>query len=100
MYRELVVRFQAWRQDKNLLTLWMNNLTVLYAFFLPISGSVKSKIFVLIILLFVLRGNVKATFANPVVRAFLYFFLLYVVWLVGTDHWHDAGEMIKRVKYA
>jgi O-antigen ligase len=104
MYRELAARFRAWGRDKDTLTLWMNNLTVLYAFFLPVSGTVKSKVFVLILLLFVWRGNVvhyiKEAFSNPVVRAFLYFFLLYVIWLVGTEHWADAAEMIRRNKYA
>ena len=62
----------SYRQNKDLITLWMNNLLVLYAFLLPISQTIKSTIFSIIVILFLIRGNIliymKESLANPVVR--------------------------------
>jgi O-antigen ligase len=90
-------------QNKNLFTYWMNNLLVLYAFFLPISQSIKSKIFVVILLLFFLRGDIKKylklAWENNVVRAFVYLFIIYVVGLLWSDNIKEGLQWVKSVKY-
>ena len=69
-------------QDKDLLTLWLNNLLVVYAFLLPISQTIKATVFSFMVILFIIRGDIlkyiKSALSNNVVRAFLYIFLAYV----------------------
>ena len=80
---------KSYRQNKDLITLWMNNLLVLYAFLLPISQTIKSTVFSFIVILFLLRGNVlksiKESLLNPVVRSFVYLFIVYIIGLLWTE---------------
>jgi O-antigen ligase len=90
-------------QDKDLLTLWLNNLLVVYAFLLPISQTIKATVFSVMFILFILRGNVikelKMAFLNPVVRAFLYIFIAYAVGLLWTSNLEDGLLWVKNLKY-
>lgn len=99
----LISKILEIKHNKDFLTIWMNNLIVLYAFFIPITGTVNSKIFIGILILFILRGNVwfhiKEAFENKVVQAFLSFFLLYIIWLIGSDDIHNAIRSISKVKH-
>jgi len=96
-------KVKEWLHDKDLLTRWMNNLLVVYTFLLPISASYKAKVFVVILILFILRGNIvqyiKEALRNSVVRAFLYLFLIYAVGLLWTDNVKHGLEILKSVKY-
>ncbi|OHD94665.1 MAG: hypothetical protein A2019_04940 [Sulfurimonas sp. GWF2_37_8] len=89
--------------NKDNLTLWMNNLLVVYAFLLPISQTIKATIFSFIVLLFVVRGDVvkhlKESLSNKVIRAFLYFFLIYVVGMAWTNNITDGFDDINKIKY-
>ena len=71
--------FIALKNDKNRLTLWMNNLIVVYMFFIPITASVTSRIFIAILILFFVRGDIgyyiKEAWRNNVLRAFTYLIL-------------------------
>jgi O-antigen ligase len=88
---------------KDNLTLWMNNFLVVYAFLLPISQTIKATIFSFILILFLLRGDVvkhiKDAFTNKVLRAFLYFFLIYVVGMVWTENIAEGFDDINKIKY-
>ena len=90
-------------KDKDTLTLWMNNLLVLYSFMLPISQTIKSTIFTLIVGLFLVRGNVlkiiKESLENKIVRAFIYFFLIYVLGLLWSDNISEGLYAVKSIKY-
>jgi O-antigen ligase len=98
-----VVKFNTMLKDKDLLTLWMNNLLVLYAFFLPIAQSVKAKIFIAILLLFFLRGDVKSyikeAWQNTVVRSFVYLFFIYVIGLFWSENFKEGLLWVKSIKY-
>jgi len=88
---------------KDLLTLWLNNLLVVYAFLLPISQTIKSTIFSFMVILFILRGDMKKhiqnALANSVVRAFLYIFIAYAVGLLWTSNLEDGLLWVKNLKY-
>ena len=90
-------------KDKDILTLWMNNLLVLYAFMLPFSQTIKSTVFALMVVLFLLRGNIvgaiKESLSNKVVKAFLYFFLIYLMGMFWTDNITEGLSAIKSIKY-
>ena len=94
---------KQYSNNKSLLTLWMNNLLVLYAFFLPISQSIKATIFVYIVALFVIRGDLlkylKTSLQNKVIRAFLYLFLVYVIGVFWSDNLATGLDAIKNIKY-
>ena len=85
------------------LTLWMNNLLVVYAFLIPVSGRGKTTIFVFILLLFLIRGNFKyylsKAYNNRVVQAFLLFYLVHVIWLFGTENFTYAKLIFDDMKY-
>ena len=99
----LLERLKTLHMDKDNLTLWMNNLLVLYAFMLPISQTIKSTVFTFILLLFLIRGNVlesiKKSLQNQVVRAFLYFFLAYLIGLLWTEDISEGIYATKSIKY-
>lgn len=86
------------------ITLWMNHLLVIYAFFLPISNRATSTIFVAILILFILRRNylyyLENSLKNPIVIAFALLFLMHLVWLIGTQNYDYAYKMFRDVKYA
>lgn len=90
------------RLDDKKLALWANNLIVVYAFFIPIDASVTSRIFIAILGLLLLRGNIavslREVWQNSVVRAFVYFVVLYCVWLIGSDDLKSGWEALKSVK--
>jgi len=89
--------------DKDTLTLWMNNLLVLYAFLLPISQSIKAKIFIAIFILFILRGDIKKyikeALSNKVIVAFVYFFLIYLFGLLWSENIKEGLLWVKSIKY-
>ena len=89
--------------DKDTLTLWMNNLLVLYAFLLPISQSIKAKVFIAILILFILRGDIKRyakeALSNKVIIAFVYLFLIYIFGLLWSENIKEGLIWIKSIKY-
>ena len=93
----------SYRQNKDLITLWMNNLLMLYAFLLPISQTIKSTVFSIIVILFLIRGNVlkfiKESLANPIVRSFVYLFIVYIIGLLWTEDMASGISAVKSIKY-
>lgn len=95
--------FYKYRENKDLLTLWMNNFLVLYAFLLPISQTIKSTIFSFVVVLFLIRGdvlkNIKESLENPVVKSFLYLFIAYLIGLFWTEDISSGVSAVKSIKY-
>jgi len=100
---QIVSRAKKFIADKDTLTLWMNNLLVLYAFLLPISQSIKAKVFIAIFILFILRGDIKKyikeALSNKVIVAFVYFFLIYLFGLFWSENIKEGLIWIKSIKY-
>lgn len=91
--------FLSWREAFTpTLELWANHLIVIFAFSMPIIISTRRSALFIIALLFLIRGNFKqnlrATLRNPVVFAFTAYFLVHVIWLLGTDDWMNAKKTI------
>ena len=99
----MIKKLKIFIKDKDALTLWMNNLLVLYAFLIPISQTIKSTVFTFIVILFLLRGNIvfyiKEALKNRVVRAFVYLFLIYAVGLLWSENIKEGLYWVKSVKY-
>ena len=85
------------------LTLWMNHLLVVYSFLLPISGRGKTTVFFIIFLLFLIRGDFKFylrnVITNKIVQAMLLFFVVHIIWLLGTENTQHAKTIIDDMKY-
>ncbi len=96
-------RVKSFLKDKDTLTLWMNNLLVLYAFLIPISQTIKATVFTFIVILFILRGDVKKylleVWQNHVVRAFVYLFFAYVIGLLWSENLKEGLCWVKSMKY-
>jgi O-antigen ligase len=103
MLNRLLKTVETYRSDKDLLTLWMNNLLVFYEFLLPISQKIKATVFLFILILFLLRGNIieyiKESLSNKVVRSFIYIFLIYVIGMLWTEDIAEGLSAINSIKY-
>jgi len=103
MQNNFLTKAKNFIHNKDLLTLWMNNFLVAYAFFLPISASFRSTLFVDLFLLFLLRGNIKenlkTAWKNPIVRSFVYLFGIYVTGLLWTENLKHGLWAVKSIKY-
>lgn len=85
------------------ITLWMNHLLVVYSFLIPISGRGKTTVLFIILLLFLVRGNFKyyleKAISNKVVQAMLLFFIVHIIWLIGSENTEHAKSVIDDMKY-
>lgn len=103
MFNKMIYTINTYKNNKDLLTLWMNNLLVLYSFLLPISQTIKATIFSFMVLLFVIRGDIlkhmKESLSNKVVRSFAYLFVIYVVGMFWTENFQEGLGAIKSIKY-
>lgn len=81
--------------------LWMNNLLVIYAFFIPITASVSSRIAFMILILYFIRGNIiyylKESWKNPVFRGFVYLLMVYLFWMIGSDDLKNGWKTFKHL---
>lgn len=103
MQNKAIFLMKKYALNKDNLTLWMNNLLVLYAFFLPISPDIKASVFTFMVVLFFVRGealkHIKASLQNKVVQSFLYLFLIYVVGLFWSEDLLSGINAVKSIKY-
>ena len=90
--------------SKETITLWMNHLLVIYAFFIPISNRTTSTVFILILILFIYRRNyyyyLQNSFKNPLVISLCMLFLIHVIWLFGTQDFSSAARSFRDVEHA
>lgn len=98
-----IKEFYRYATNKSLITVWLNNLLVLYAFLLPISQTIKATVFTFIAILFFIRGDIKKylkeAWDNKVVRSFIYLFAIYVVGLLWSENIKEGLYWVKSIKY-
>lgn len=72
----------------------LNYLLILYAFFIPISNKAPSFILILIALLLLFTNDFKSRFTaiikDKVVQAFMLFYLMHFIWMIGSEHMDAA----------
>lgn len=75
-----------------------NHLIVIFAFSVPVLVEARRTSFALLVLLFLARGrifnHIREALRDPVVLAFTLYFLLHVIWMVGTDDVTRVGEVV------
>ena len=96
--------FFAFRDRYNsLLNTWANHLIVIFAFFIPLSLGGRQSTLFLIMLVFLLRGKywdyIKEGLKDKLVQAFVLYFLVHVIWLIGTDNFEHARKVIHQAKF-
>ncbi|WP_373073759.1 O-antigen ligase family protein [Sulfurimonas sp.] len=88
-------------QEKYILA--ANYLLIVYAFFLPIYAKPVKTIFGIVLVLFLLSGNIKEkllfAFKDKVVQAFLLFLIVHIVWILGSENTEVAIFKLKELKY-
>lgn len=84
-------------------SLYANYLLIVYAFFLPISHKISSIVMLFFALCVLLSGNLKERFKNiindKIIIAFILFYLLHFIWMIGSEHLHFALLKLKEFKY-
>jgi O-antigen ligase len=82
---------------------YANHLIILIGFFLPFSESARSSATFILWILFLLRGNymlhIKSALENNIVRAFVLFFLLHLVWVLFSDDFALSFTYFRETKY-
>ena len=77
--------------------IWLNHLFVIYMFFLPISRKARVSTFVIILVLFLIRGDVlahiKKALSNRVVLAFALYGLIHLVFLTAESFTHLSSTI-------
>jgi len=86
-------RYKSWiKKNEESINSYANHLIVIFAFSMPILVSVRRVSVALLILLFLLRGNlwchIKKTLSDPLLLSFVLYFVVHVIWLIGSD---DTG---------
>jgi len=75
-----------------------NHLIVIFAFSVPVLVEARRTSLALLVLLFLARGRIffrmREALRDPVVLAFTLYFLVHVIWMVGTDDVARVGEVI------
>lgn len=96
----MILRFQNSRFDPSL---YANYLLVAYAFFLPISHEIASTIMIFFAFFLLLSGNLKERFltiiGDKIIIAFILFYLLHLIWMIGSEHLDIALLKLKEFKY-
>lgn len=97
----LAIKHAGSFQEKS--ALLANYLLILYAFILPISTKLATKVFIGVAVFTLLSGNLKekisAAVQNKVVLAFILFYLLHPLWMIGSEHLSTALFKLKEFKY-
>jgi len=97
----VIKSFLKKHQEKNLLLI--NYLLVLYAFFLPISNFFAKNIFSIALVLTLFLPDIKQrviyALKNRVVQAFLFFYLIHFIWMIGSEQIDVAIFKVKNFRY-
>ncbi|WP_455206351.1 O-antigen ligase family protein [Kaarinaea lacus] len=87
----------------SLLNTWANHLIVIFAFFIPISLGGRQSTLFLIMLVYLLRGKyweyIKEALKDKLVQAFVIYFAVHLIWLIGTDNFIHAKRELHQAKF-
>lgn len=101
IYYNKITSFQE--KYNQLFSTFANHLIVIFAFFVPVSMTGRKSAFFLIFLAFLLRGKyieyIKHGLKDKLVQAFLIYFLVHIIWLVGTENLDQAKRVIHEAKF-
>lgn len=80
-----------------------NHLLVVFTFFVPLSFSGRSSTLFILMLVFLLRGNylyyIKEAPKDKIVLAFLLYFAVHIIWLIGTENFVYAKRIVNEAKF-
>lgn len=84
-------------------SLYANYLLIAYAFFLPISPKIASILMIFIASLLLLSADIKERFFNiirdKIVISLSIFYFMHIVWMIGSEHIHEAFLTVKEFQY-
>ena len=95
---EIILNLTEYR-DKDRINLILNYLFILFTFILPLSHKGSQSLLIIMMLLFLLRGNffhyIKTALQNKIVLAMSLYGLVHIVWLLGTESTTDSSWVLK-----
>ncbi len=96
---ELYRRYQGWiEKHEGQINTYANHLIVIFAFSVPTLVSVRRVSITLIILLFLIRGQIIrrmiTVMRDPLVASFAIYFIVHVLWLFGSDEIVTAKKAV------
>lgn len=103
---DVIAKYKNWIEKyESQINTYANHLIVIFAFSVPTLISVRRISVVLLIFLFLVRGRVihhlATVMRDPLVASFALYFLVHVVWLIGSDEQlsaiksvHDASFLL------
>jgi len=98
----LIKTYTKYLKDEEYLNNILNHLFIIYLFLFPISDAHKS-VFLVILLIFLIRGNFKKYFlyalSNPVIQALSIFALIHILWLFTTENLIYAKGIVRSSLY-
>lgn len=96
-------QLQLNKNIQNNVTLYANHLLVICMFFLPIYKQPISISFVILFLMFLVRGDykyyIKEAISNKIIQACVAIFFVHVIWTIGSDNIELAKDMINNSRY-
>ena len=102
----LLGKYKDWVQaNEGRINACANDLIVIFAFSVPLFVSVRRVSLSLLILLFLIRGRIlhytKQALCDPIIASFSLYFLVYLLWFIGSDDMvlakksiHDAAFLL------
>lgn len=95
----LLEKYNNWiSSNEDAINTYANHLIVIFAFSVPLFISVRRVSISLLIILFLARGRIvhhtRLLLSDPLVSSFIIYFLVHVLWLVGSDDWMSAKKSL------
>lgn len=86
------------RLSDSLINTLANHLIVIFIVSMPLLISVRRLSLFFVLVLFVLRGRIifyiSEAIKDPVIKALVFYFLIHVIWLIGTNEHHNGKSTV------
>ena len=87
-------------REENFNVILLNNFMILYSISLLLSYRISGTIFYIMLFIFLINKNFKNFFLeslnNKVVQAFLLYFLLHFLWVIGSENLENALYQVRK----
>lgn len=96
---EVLKKYENWLDRvEPVINTYANHLIVIFAFSVPVLTEARRTSLVLLLVLLLVRGrifsHVRKALRDPVVMSFTVYFLVHIVWMIGTDDLDRVGEVV------
>ena len=87
-------------REENFNVILLNNFMIIYSISLLLSYRISGTIFYIMLFIFLINKNFKNFFLeslnNRVIQAFLLYFLLHFLWVIGSENLENALYQVRK----